>query len=152
MSKYMQPFRFKLSDPWSPCRDWSSMAPASSKSAPASSASTPASSKSPKKAAAPVKDPKQQKLAQRVQGCIDDQAVNKKERQIDPNWILVSPLNRLGTAPNVHRIHWGILYSFMQNAYDSSRPQIGVCIEIKSEKGLKALMEHNRRFLVHEPV
>ena len=99
-----------------------------------------------------MKDPKQQKLAQRVQWVIDNDSVNKKERQIDPNWILVSPLNRLGTAPNVHRIHWGILYSIMKNAFDRIRPQIGVCVEVKSEKGLKALMEHNRRFYVPEPV
>ena len=113
--------------------------------------SAPASSKEVK---VPVKDPKTQKLATRVISCIDTHSVNKKAgpKQIDPNWILVSPLNRLGTAPNVQRIHWGILYSIMKNAFDRVRPQTGVCIEIKSEKGLKALMEHNRRFYVPEPV
>ena len=113
--------------------------------------SAPASSKEGK---APVKDPKTQKLACRVISCIDSQSVNKKvgPKQIDPNWILVSPLNRLGTAPNVQRIHWGILYSIMKNGFDRDRPQIGVCVEIKSEKGLKALMDHNRRFYIQEPV
>ena len=68
--------------------------------------SAPASSKEGK---APVKDPKTQKLAFRVTSCIENEAVNNKvgPKQIDPNWILVSPLNRLGTAPNVQRIHWG---------------------------------------------
>ena len=113
--------------------------------------SAPASSKEGK---APVKDPKTQKLALRVTSCIENEAVNSKvgPKQIDPNWILVSPLNRLGTAPNVQRIHWEILYSIMKNGFDRVRPQIGVCVEIKSEKGLKALMEHNRRFYVHEPM
>ena len=113
--------------------------------------SAPASSKEVK---APVKDPKTQKLALRVTSCIENESVNNKvgPKQIDPNWILVSPLNRLGTAPNVQRIHWGILYSIMKNGFDRARPQIGVCVEVKSEKGLKALMEHNRRFYIREPV
>ena len=118
--------------------------------APAVGMSAPASSKSGSKLA--PKDPKQAKLAHRVQCCIDEESVNKTPRQIDPSWILVSPLNRLGTAPNVLRIHWGILYSIMKNGFDRVRPQTGVCVEIKSEKGLKALMEHNRRFYVQEPV
>ena len=68
----------------------SKSAPAGSKSAPAGSTSAPG----PRKAAAPVtkdaapviKDPKQLKLSQRVQGCIDDKAVNPTPKQINPNW------------------------------------------------------------------
>ena len=98
-----------------------------------------------------VKDPKMEKLAARVQRCIETDSTNPKvgenkaPKQIDPNWILVSWLNRLQTAPNVNRIHWGILYSFVKHSYDRVRPQVGVCVEITSEKGLRMLLEHNRR-------
>ena len=97
-------------------------------------------------------DPRALKLAQRVTRCIEDDAETKNPRQLDPNFVLVSPLNRLQTAPNVQRIHWGILFSIMKHSYDRTRPQTGVCVEIKSGKGLKLLLEYNHRFYIPEPV
>ena len=66
--------------------------------------------------------------------------------QLDPDHILVSPLNRLGSAPNVRYLHQGILRSIKTNSYDSSRPKKGVCVKIESQKGIQALLDHNQRF------
>ena len=67
-------------------------------------------------------------------------------KQIDPNLVLVSPLNRLGGSPNVQHVHFGILKSIQKNSYDRTRPAIGICVEYRSEQGIKKLLEHNRRF------
>ena len=70
----------------------------------------------------------------------------QEPKQIDPNMVLVSPMNRLGASPNVQHIHFGILKSFLKNSFDRTRPAIGICVEYKSEQGIKKLLEHNRRF------
>ena len=67
-------------------------------------------------------------------------------KQIDPNLVLVSPLNRLGASPNVQHVHSGILKPFQKNSYDRTRPAIGICAAYRSEQGMKKLLEHNRRF------
>ena len=40
----------------------------------------------------------------------------------------------------------GILSSFLKNSFDRTRPAIGICIEYKSEEGIRKLLEHNQRF------
>ena len=36
--------------------------------------------------------------------------------------------------------------SFKYKGFDRTRPQIGICIEYKSEEGKRKVLEHNRRF------
>ena len=90
---------------------------------------------------------KYMKLAEKVEWTLNNKTLNTKgPLQIDPNHILVSPLNRLGSAPNVRHIHQGILRSIKTNSYDSSRPKKGVCVMIESQKGIQALLDRNQRF------
>ena len=63
--------------------------------------------------------PKFNKLAERVQEAL---ASSGQPRQINPNFILASPLNWLGQNPNVNRIHYGILGNILKNSFDKSRP------------------------------
>ena len=86
------------------------------------------------------------KLAQRVEETLTKEILHQEPKQLDPNVVLVSPLNRLGASPNVQHIHFGILKSFLKNSFDRTRPAIGICIEYRSEQGIKQLLEHNRRF------
>ena len=86
------------------------------------------------------------KLAQRVEQTLSTEVIHIEPKQIDPNLILVSPLNRLGASPNVRHIHYGILRSFMEHCYDRTRPAIGICVKYESEGGIRKLLEHNRRF------
>ena len=88
--------------------------------------------------------PKFQRLAERVQEAL---ALLEKPRQINPNFILVSPLNRFGQNPNVNRIHRGILGSILKNSFGNARPFVGVCVEVKSESGIQKLLEQNDRLL-----
>ena len=86
------------------------------------------------------------KLAQRVEETLTTEIMYAEPKQLDPVKVLVSPLNRLGASPNVRHVHMGILKSFLENSYDRTRPAVGICIEYKSEKGIKEVLEHNRRF------
>ena len=43
-------------------------------------------------------------------------------------------------------VHYGILNSFLQHGYAKSRPTVGICIEVKSEKGIQKLLQHYRQF------
>ena len=86
------------------------------------------------------------KLATRVEETLTVDIVYADPKQLDPNIVLVDLHNRLGAAPNVLHIHKGILYSFLKNSYDRTRPAIGICIEYTSEQGIKRLLEHNMRF------
>ena len=95
---------------------------------------------------ASVDQGKLKKLAQRVEETLSTETLYPEPKQLDPNVALVSPLNRLGASPNVHHVHYGILKSFQKNSYDRTRPAIGICVEYRSEQGMKKLMEHNRRF------
>ena len=88
--------------------------------------------------------PKFNKLAERVQEAL---ASLEQPRQINPNFTLVSPLNRFGQNPNVNRIHFGILGSILKNSFDKTRPFVGVCVEVKSEAGIRKLLDHNQRLL-----
>ena len=86
------------------------------------------------------------KLAQRVEETLTTETLYAEPKQLDPNVVLVSPLNRLGASPNVQHVHYGILKSFQKNSYDRTRPAIGICVEYRSDQGIKKLLEHNRRF------
>ena len=98
------------------------------------------------KAHAAVDMGKFQKLAQRVEETLTTEVLFPEPKQIDPNLVLVSPMNRWGASPNVQHVHLGILRSFQRNSYDRTRPAIGICVEYKSEKGLQELLAHNRKF------
>ena len=91
------------------------------------------------------------KLAERVERTLSEGegCLNKDmPKQVDPNKILVSPLNRLGAPPNVRHVHQGILKSFLTKAFDRTRPAIGICVEVKSEQGIKKLLAHNNKLLL----
>ena len=98
------------------------------------------------KTSADMDQGKLKKLAQRVEETLSSDCLFKEPKQIDPNLVLVAPMNRLGGSPNVRHVHYGILMSFLKHAFDRSRPAIGICIEYRSELGIKRLLEHNRRF------
>ena len=87
-----------------------------------------------------------QKLAQRVEETLTTEVIFPEPKQVDPNLVLVSPMNRWGASPNVQHVHLGILRSFQRNGYDRNGPAIGICVEYKSEKGLQELLAHNRKF------
>jgi hypothetical protein len=86
------------------------------------------------------------KLAQRVEETLTTETLYAEPKQLDPNVVLVSPLNRLGASPNVQHVHYGILKPYQKNSYDRTRPAIGICVEYRSDQGIKKLLEHNRRF------
>ena len=88
------------------------------------------------------------KLAERVEDLLFWECLNKDEpRRINPDRILVSIWNRLGEPPNAKHLHHGVLRSFKVNAFDKTRPAIGILVEIKSEEGIRKLLEHNHRLL-----
>ena len=86
------------------------------------------------------------KLAQRVEETLSKQTLYPEHKQLDPNQVLVSPLNRMGQSPNVLHTHFGILKSFQVNSFDRTRPAVGICVEYKSQAGIQELLEHNRKF------
>ena len=46
----------------------------------------------------------------------------------------------------MQHIHYGILKSFLNSGFDSTRPQIGICVQFKSAEGKRKLLDHNLRF------
>ena len=66
-------------------------------------------------------------------------------KQIEPRCLLVSRLNRDGAPPNVPHVHQ-LLKSFKTQELNRSRPQIGICVEIKSEQGKQKLIEYSKSF------
>ena len=86
------------------------------------------------------------KLAQRVEDVLTNKAMFHEPKQIDPNLVLVSPNNRLGSPPNVLHVHQGILKSIFKNSFDRTRPAIGICVKYESTEGIRKVMEHNRKF------
>ena len=86
------------------------------------------------------------KLAERVDKTLTEQCLYPEPKQIDPDRVLVSKMNRLGASPNIKHVHFGILKSFLKNSFDRTRPAVGICVEMKSERGLAQVLEHNRRF------
>ena len=86
------------------------------------------------------------KLAQRVEETLINDVLYPEPKQLDPDRVWVSPRNRLGGSPNVQHVHHGILKSFMTDSYDRTRPLKGICVEIRSEKGLQELLQHNQKF------
>ena len=89
------------------------------------------------------------KLATRVEQVLKEHG--GESQQLDPNLILVSPLNRLGSPPNVRHVHHGILRSFQKHGFDKSRPLVGICVRVASEKGKAEVLEHNRKFTQGSP-
>ena len=81
------------------------------------------------------------KLAQRVEKILQEQVVFREPKQLDPSSILVAPLNRDGAPPNVPHIHQGILAGFFEKGFDSTRPQVGICVEFKSPEGKRKLLQ-----------
>ena len=86
------------------------------------------------------------KLAQRVEQTLTSDALYPEPKQLDPNVVMPSPYNRLGAPPNVQHLHHGILKSIFTNSFDRTRPLVGICVEYKSEAGIKKVLEHNQRF------
>ena len=86
------------------------------------------------------------KLAQRVEEALTTNLLFADPQQIDPDLIPIATTNRDGGPPNKRHIHFGILKGFKTKGFDKTRPHIGICIKVTSEKGLKELLEHNRRF------
>ena len=86
------------------------------------------------------------KLAQRVEKTLREQTVFTEPKQLEPQSVLVAPLNRDGAPPNVPHIHRQILKGFFEKGFDSTRPQPGICVEFKSLESKKKLLEHNHRF------
>ena len=87
------------------------------------------------------------KLAERVEEYLNEHCLFDEPRRINPDSILVSIWNRLGAPPNCKHLHHGVLRSFKVNAFDKTRPAIGILVEIKSEEGIRKLLEHNHRLL-----
>ena len=67
-------------------------------------------------------------------------------KQLDPSWVLVSPLNRPGAPPNKRHVHFGVLLSFKDKGFDRTRPAISICIKFTNAQGLQSLPYHNKRF------
>ena len=86
------------------------------------------------------------KLAQRVEKILKDYGTFGEPKQLEPQTVLVAPANRDGAPPNSQHVHNGILKGFLDKGYDSTRPQIGICVEFVSPEGKKKLLEHNHRF------
>ena len=85
------------------------------------------------------------KLAQRVEKALS-KCINSEAKQLDPLCLLTDQANRDGAPPNTQHVHFGILKSFAVKGFDRTRPQIGICVQYKSDAGLARLIEHNRRF------
>ena len=58
---------------------------------------------------------KMEKLAIRVNKALTEHAIFGQPKQLDPDQVLVSPLNRMGAPPNVRHIHDVILASIVQS-------------------------------------
>ena len=86
------------------------------------------------------------KLAQRVEETMTNEILHPEPKQLDPDSVWVGINNRLGAAPNVRHVHYGILGSLLKYSFDRSRPHIGICVKYTSEAGIKKLYEHNKRF------
>ena len=65
------------------------------------------------------------KLAQRVEETLTKEVLFPEPKQLDPNVVLVSPLNRLGAAPNVPHVHLGILASFLRTRSTAPGRRLG---------------------------
>ena len=87
------------------------------------------------------------KLAQRVEEALS-KCLNTEPKQLDPLSLLVDPSNRDGVPPNIQHVHFGILKSFAVKGFDRTRPQVGICVQYKSDAGKKKLIEYKRRFFL----
>ena len=85
------------------------------------------------------------KLAKRVETTLSA-CINKEPRVIDPRALLVAPANRDGASPNLQHVHRGILTSMAKAGFDSTRPQVGICVQFTSPEGKRKLLEYNRKF------
>lgn len=85
------------------------------------------------------------KLAQRVEKTMLT-CINAEPKQLDPRSLLVAPANRDGAPPNVQYVHFGILRSLQKAGFDRTRPQVGICIQVKSSEGKERLIQYNKAF------
>ena len=85
------------------------------------------------------------KLAHRVDKTMSGGTIFPEPKQIEPRCLIVSRLNRDGAPPNVPHVHQ-LLKSFKTQGFSRNRPQIGICVEIKSEQGKQRLIEYNKSF------
>ena len=92
------------------------------------------------RAAGRGEDPlKLRRIAKRVQEAIAA-AVHAEPLRIDPRAIGVSPLNRLFSIQQVHNT---LLASIVKDGHDPTRPQVGICVEIRDPAALKSLVNFN---------
>ena len=73
-------------------------------------------------ALAPRDELKTLKLAQIVTECLKNNRIFEDAKQIEPQQVLVVPLNRDGAPPNCQHIHFGIIRSFGDKGFDPTRP------------------------------
>ena len=85
------------------------------------------------------------KLAERVENTLTNFATLPEPKNLVPQSVLVSPLNREGFPPNVPHIH-KILKGMLTNGFDRQRPPVGICVEYKTPEGKAKLLAHNQRF------
>ena len=78
-------------------------------------------------------------LAERVKGAMG-KAVYPDAKRIVPQEVGISPLNRLFS---VHQVHNTILKSFVKEGHDPSRPQVGICCEVRKPEKRKSQEEYN---------
>ena len=78
------------------------------------------------------------KLAQRVEKILKDYGTFGEPKQLEPQTVLVAPANRDGAPPNSQHVHNGILKGFLDKGYDSTRPQIGICVEFVPPEGTRS--------------
>ena len=53
------------------------------------------------------------KLAQRVEKTLEEQVINKEPKTINPRFVLIAPLNRDGSPPNVPYLHHTLIKNIL---------------------------------------
>ena len=68
------------------------------------------------------------KLAQRVEQAMQDHLCLKEPKQLDPQMVLVAPMNRDRAPPNILHIHLVILKSFITKGSIPESPKLRLCV------------------------
>ena len=87
-------------------------------------------------------------LAERVKGVMG-KSVYPDAKRLSPHEVGISPLNRLFS---VHQVHNTILKSFVGEGHDPSRPQVGICCEVRDPEKRKSLEEYNMSLSQSSPL
>ena len=87
-------------------------------------------------------------LAERVKGAMG-KSVYPDAKRLSPQEVGISPLNRLFS---VHQVHNTILKSFVKEGHDPSRPQVGICCEVRDPAKRKSLEEYNMSLSQSSPL